>query len=75
MYVYRVVTSEGLEAVGGILVYARTDDDQKNWLKLMCQDIVLTTIQAQEMIHNLTESKIIGPGGSGFYLILVFSFL
>jgi len=60
----RVVTSEGLEAVGRILAYARTDDDRKNWLKLMCQDIILTTVQAQEMIQNLTESKIIGPGGS-----------
>ena len=41
----RVLVPQGIEAIKKILLSADTDVDKKCWLKLICHDIRVTTVQ------------------------------
>lgn len=45
-----------------IVENGRTENDRKQWLRLLSQDINLTTTQAQRMIDRFIKNKTIGPG-------------
>ena len=45
-----------------IVENGRTENDRKQWLQLLSQDINLTTVQAQRMIDRFVKNKTIGPG-------------
>ena len=46
-----------------IVVNARSENDRKNWLFLMCMDAYFTTAQAQDLIDILDDRRLLGPGG------------
>eukprot|EP00603_Paraphysomonas_imperforata_P008260 CAMPEP_0114432380 /NCGR_PEP_ID=MMETSP0103-20121206/11125_1 /TAXON_ID=37642 ORGANISM="Paraphysomonas imperforata, Strain PA2" /NCGR_SAMPLE_ID=MMETSP0103 /ASSEMBLY_ACC=CAM_ASM_000201 /LENGTH=1408 /DNA_ID=CAMNT_0001602053 /DNA_START=145 /DNA_END=4371 /DNA_ORIENTATION=- len=46
-----------------IVVNARSENDRKNWLFLMCMDAYFTTSQAQDLIDILDDRRLLGPGG------------
>ena len=41
----------------------RTEADRRNWLKLLCSDLVSCTSQAQDMIDFFVAKQVIGLGG------------
>lgn len=46
-----------------IIVTAKSEGDQLNWLGLLCCDLYFTCAQAQRMIDNFTKKNVIGIGG------------
>ena len=46
-----------------IIVTARTEDDRKKWLRLLCADLYCTCEQAQSVIDHFVEKQVIGIGG------------
>lgn len=46
-----------------IIVTAKSEGDQLNWLGLLCCDLYYTCAQAQRMIDNFTKKNVIGIGG------------
>lgn len=46
-----------------IVVNARSENDRKNWLFLMCMDAFFTSEQAQDLIDILADHHLIGGGG------------
>lgn len=46
-----------------IVVNARTENDRKNWLFLMCMDAFFTSEQAQDLIDILADHHLLGGGG------------
>lgn len=46
-----------------IVVNARSENDRKNWLFLMCMDAYFTSEQAQDLIDILADHHLLGSGG------------
>jgi hypothetical protein len=46
-----------------IVVNARSENDRKNWLFLMCMDAYFTSEQAQDLIDILADQHLLGGGG------------
>ena len=46
-----------------IIVTAKSEQDKRNWLKLLVRDIYCTTQQAQSIINHFIEKQVIGLGG------------
>jgi hypothetical protein len=46
-----------------IVINAKSENDRKNWLMLMCMDAYFTTAQAQDLIDILEDRRLIGAGG------------
>ena len=46
-----------------IVVNARSENDRRNWLFLMCMDAYFTTMQAQDLIDILEGHHLVGGGG------------
>lgn len=45
-----------------IVHHGNTVEDQKQWLRLLCQDVFMTTTQAQSMINYFESTYTISPG-------------
>lgn len=45
-----------------VLLRAKSDQDRKNFLWLICMDCFFTTKQAQNLINTLREKNLIEPG-------------
>ena len=60
-----LLTSDaGLNVLKTIIIFARSPFDRKKWLKLLCANIYLTTVQAQDIIDSFTKTRnIFGVGG------------
>jgi hypothetical protein len=46
-----------------IVEHGQSDQDKKQWLALLCQDLFFSTKQAQNMIERFKKKKTIGDGG------------
>ena len=47
-----------------IIIYtARTEYDRQQWLRLLCADVLCTTVQATKVIDTFIEKQTIGLGG------------
>jgi len=47
------LTEKGLETWTKIIAYAKTEDDRKNWLRLVMQDFYVTTNQIENLVDEL----------------------
>eukprot|EP01038_Epipyxis_sp_PR26KG_P005255 gene5255-7303_t len=56
-------TEQAFNILQIIVEKGRTEDDRKQWMTLLCQDLYFTTEQAQSMIDRFTENMTIGTGG------------
>lgn len=58
-----VIDESALDVMNKIVIYGRSDDDRRNWIRLLSQDAYFTTEQAQRTINLYTEKNILGNGG------------
>jgi len=59
----KLLSAHGLTVLKMIVIFARNVQDRRKYLKMMCAGIVCTTTQAQNMIDEFIDKKIIGAGG------------
>lgn len=57
------IRDQSFETLQLIVENGRTEEDRRNWMALLCQDIKCTTAQTQQMIDRFLQNKTIGPGG------------
>ncbi len=57
------MTDHALFVLQIIIVTARSEEDRRNWLRLLVRDVFCTTEQAQGIINHFLEKQVIGIGG------------
>lgn len=57
------IDDKALDILQLIIENGLTEQDKRQWLKLLCQDLYFTTKQAQGIIDRFKRNKTIGAGG------------
>lgn len=57
------IKEDALNTLQTIIENGATEEDKRHWLALLCQDIYMTTSQAQQIIDRFKKNRTIGIGG------------
>lgn len=57
------ISGDAYKVMSTMLIHAKSDIDRKNWLQLICVDVLFTTTQARNLLDLFISNNFLEPGG------------